>query len=132
MFQEHKNHFDWSVVLVTTCLVFVGLINLYSATHGPAGLVGRYFYLQLAYVFLGILVAVACVVVDYRVLERFAYFLYVVMIASLVGVIFFGSVHQGSRSWIDLGPVNWQPMEFGKLGLILKKKTVDCISYKPR
>lgn len=40
-------------------------------------------------------------------------------VLGLVAVLAVGSVGGGARSWIDLGPVSFQPSEFAKLGCIL-------------
>ena len=67
MYQEHRTYFDWSIVWATGGLVFIGLLNLYSATLEPTGAAGRYFVLQLIYVVMGVVVAAVCIVADYRV-----------------------------------------------------------------
>jgi rod shape determining protein RodA len=60
---------------------------------------------------------------DYRSLADKSHFLYVAIVALLVGVLIFGVVRGGSRRWIDLGPMNLQPSEFAKatLALVLAK-----------
>jgi rod shape determining protein RodA len=61
--------------------------------------------------------------VDYRSLADKSHFLYIAIVALLIGVLVFGVVRGGSRRWIDLGPMNLQPSEFAKatLALVLAK-----------
>jgi rod shape determining protein RodA len=43
----------------------------------------------------------------------------VLVVGLLVGVLFGGRVVNGSRRWLDLGPLNLQPSELAKLAMIL-------------
>jgi len=64
-----------------------------------------------------------CLSIDYRTLADKSHLIYLAMLLTLVGVLFFGDVRGGSRRWIDLGPFNLQPSEFAKatVALILAK-----------
>ena len=107
-----SSRFEWTVVLTGLFLVAVGLGLIYSATS-PAGPAGRSFILrQLTWCSLGLLVMGAFLVVDYHVLERWAVWLYVAIVVSLI-------VTAGSKRWIDLGLLRFQPSEFAKLAVVV-------------
>jgi len=111
--------FEWTVVLTGLFLAAVGLGLIYSATS-PAGPAGRSFILrQLTWCSLGLLVMGAFLVVDYHVLERWAVWLYVAIVVSLMVVWAVGNVTAGSKRWIDLGLMRFQPSEFAKLAVVV-------------
>lgn len=113
-----REHTDWTMIWVTVGLASIGVLNLYSATVTPNG-PPRAFFAQLIFVTLGIVVMAVTTLVDYRALEQFAYAIWGFVVLALVAVLFFGVVRHGSRSWIDLGFFDWQPMELAKIAVII-------------
>ena len=107
-------NFNWPLLLVTATIMVLGLVNLFSASQGsrPA-----YFYSQLIWAGLSVSVAVAVVLLDYMIHEKLAYAYYGLISIALCVVYLFASI-KGSHRWIDLGPINFQPSEFAKLGLV--------------
>lgn len=111
-------HFDWSIFWVALGITAIGIINLYSATQVAA--MQRLFFLQLAFVVVGLVALAVTTFLDYRLLEQFAYPIWGTAVALLGLVLIVGAVRQGSRSWFSvLGLANFQPMELGKLALII-------------
>jgi rod shape determining protein RodA len=111
-------HLDWLLVLTVMALSIAGIVALSGAVAGIPALAStarkQAFFLVAA-------VAAAAVVclIDYRWLNRFAMGLYVANIAALIGVLLIGKTINGARSWIDLGPMNWQPSETMKVATML-------------
>lgn len=110
--------YDW--ILVFTCLGLssIGLISLFSTTQ-PIFL---NFYKQMIWIGLGLLVMALFSSFDYRLFKvHFApvLFLYFVGLASIISLYFVGSTVRGARSWIELGPLNIEPVEALKIVLIL-------------
>jgi rod shape determining protein RodA len=117
------HHIDWAMVGAIVALCLIGLAQIYSTTSPAEGGASGIFFTQIWGILLG-LVALAIVLgFDYRSLADKSHFLYVGIVALLVGVLIFGVVRGGSRRWIDLGPMNLQPSEFAKatLALVLAK-----------
>jgi rod shape determining protein RodA len=113
-------HLDWATVLALLALMGIGLASIYSARwdfvrQQP----GREFWTQLYAIGIGLVVFVVCLVVDYRAFSQRSLFLYGGLIALLLYVMFFGSVRNGSRRWIDFGSVNLQPSEFARIVMSL-------------
>ena len=50
---------------------------------------------------------------------KYAYWIYALGIAALIGVELFGSVNMGAQRWLNLGIMNVQPSEVMKIALIL-------------
>lgn len=113
-------HLDWATVLALLALMGIGLLSIYSArwdfVHQQPG---REFWTQLYAVGLGLVAFVVCLVIDYRVFSQRSLFLYGGLIALLVYVMFFGTIRNGSRRWIDLGVFNLQPSEFARIVMAL-------------
>lgn len=111
---------DWNFALVIFALNLIGLINLYSATHGiHASDTTRLFWMQIAWLCLGWGVYFFVTLVDYRVFIRFAYVFYGLNLLALVGVMFFGRTSLGAQRWLDLGFFRYQPSETMKLVMVL-------------
>lgn len=119
-----REHFDWPLFLAVVCIAIIGVVNLYSATSPyiddprRSGLADMYVQ-QVYWLVVGGLLGTLAAVVDYRSIERFAYALYGIGIASLVLVLVLASDIRGSSRWIELGRFAFQPSEFMKIFLIL-------------
>ncbi len=111
---------DWSLILIIFCLNFIGLINLYSATHGPNSRdVESLFMSQIVWLIAGWSIFFAVTVFDYVVMSRLAYVIYFVNFIAIVYVTLFGKVALGAQRWIDFGFFRYQPSETMKLALII-------------
>ncbi len=109
-------HFDWLILSVILILAFVGLASVYSATHThQPGIYRREFY----WVLIGSLFMLIAVIINYSLLERFAYFIYGSAIFLLISVFIIGSSFSGAKRWISFGFFTLQPSELAKLGLII-------------
>jgi rod shape determining protein RodA len=68
---------------------------------------------------------------DHRIFNYFAYFIYVGVILLLILTIFIAPDIKGSRSWLVLGPVSFQPAELAKMATALAlAKFMSQYNYK--
>src|SRR3989475_11217801 len=110
---------------VAVVLLSVGVVMVYSASAIVAGdrFHDPYFFLkrQLCWALLGAAGLWVALRVAYRRLERFVLPLLVVSVALLVLVLIppIGQAINGTRRWIRLGPVSFQPAELAKLTLVV-------------
>jgi rod shape determining protein RodA len=113
---------DWNFALVILALNLVGLINLYSATHGmgtgTSG-VNRLFLSQIFWLSVGWVVYFLMTFVDYQLFLRMAYVIYGLNAIALLAVIFMGKVALGAQRWLDLGFFMYQPSETMKVAMVL-------------
>ena len=106
-------------------LMFLGAVFVYSATMvGSAASAAWYdqsWVRQLVWYFVGICAGTALCFIDYRVLARWSFVFYWLMMLLLLAVLIpgIGSMRFGARRWIDLGVFQFQPSEFAKLAFIL-------------
>ena len=113
-------HFDWSLVLITSIVVLLGVINLYSASYASRELHSTPIYMkQIYWIFIGIFIMLICFSLDYKLFERFSYPLFIFSVALLIVVFLFGKNISGSKRWINFGFISIQPSEFLKITLIL-------------
>ena len=112
----------WFLLAVAAALAVFGLTALYSASQntGPdTSLLEIYYVRQGIAFFLGLVIALGIVCIDYRALISLAPVMYVVIIGLLVAVLFFGRTAMGGQHWLPLiGPFNLQPSEASKLVLV--------------
>ncbi|MEK6606969.1 MAG: rod shape-determining protein RodA [Myxococcota bacterium] len=104
--------FDWPLAVAVVAITALGMLNLHSATHASRP---QLYLQQVTWIGVGVLAFLAAAALDYRLLLRFAYPLYLAGIAALVAVLAFGRTVNGSRRWIELGGLSIQPSEFMKL-----------------
>lgn len=111
---------DWNFVFVIFALNMIGLLNLYSATHGPLSLqVESLFLSQILWLAIGWSVFFIVTLLDYQIVSRIAYVVYGLNLAAILYVTFFGEVALGAQRWIDLGFFRYQPSETMKLAMIM-------------
>lgn len=113
--------FDFLLLLVTFALVFYGFIMIRSATLSYSG--GSYGYLKiqiLAFV-LGLLAVVVLLLIDYELYGYFYIPIYIISNVLLIAVLLFGygADEWGASNWLSIGPINFQPSEVAKFGIII-------------
>ena len=108
-------HIDWLLIGAVLVICAIGLVMIYSTTGGAGGV----YWTQVYALGIGLMAMAVCLMVDYRSLADKSHWIYLAMVAALIGVLFFGAVRGGSRRWIDLGAFNLQPSEFAKATLAL-------------
>ena len=112
------SHFDWNLLLLVGLIAGVGIANLYSATASWDADVPIYLK-QFYWLCLGLLIALAVCLFDYRHLEYFGLLFYVVTLGMLLAVLLFGKTTMGATRWLDLGVFNLQPSEIMKIVIII-------------
>ena len=118
-----KRRMDGTLLILVLLLVVCGLIFLYSTSayngrvkfHDPA----YYFKKQLFATSLGMMGMYLVSCMDYHILTRMAPFLYVVSMGLSLAVLLFGDEYNGSKRWLSIGPLTFQPSEFAKVAVIL-------------
>lgn len=115
---------DYSIIIISTIIVCFGSINIYSATRKYGF---HYFKLQIAWLFIALVLVYFILLFDYSLLMNYAGVIYWMSIVLLIINDTLGKVTNGARSWIALGNRGIQPSEFAKLAIIimLAKKLED-------
>lgn len=111
---------DWLLIGSTILLVGIGLLVLHAINYKDAALAqdftpGK----QIIFALFGFGMLVLFARTDYRLWFRLGNLWYGIGIFLLLLVLFFGTNAQGATRWINIGPLQFQPTEFIKLGLIM-------------
>jgi rod shape determining protein RodA len=117
MVRKFWRTFDWSLYLLPTILIAIGISVIYTITYFSAktSLATD----QIIYAGVGMGLMVVFTFLDYRTLRGLAPFLYLLSFLLLVIVAIFGRPILGAARWIVIGPVQIQPSEIFKLILII-------------
>ena len=134
-----KYALDWTTVFYYVVLIIMGWISIYGASYNfdqssifdfshRAG--SQFIWILTAFALGGMLL-----LVDSRMYDFFAYFIYAAAILLLIFTIVAPSSIvpdiKGSRSWIVLGPIRFQPVELAKIATALAlSKFMSSYNYK--
>lgn len=134
---QKSMNLDYTLLFVLIILIGIGLILLYStsAYNGQNKFQDAYYYVKkqgIATV-LGIVGMFVIAKIDYHRWVPFANLGYLMSIVLSILVMLVGEEYNGSKRWLSLGPLSFQPSEFSKVALILflaclisrQKKGVD-------
>jgi rod shape determining protein RodA len=108
-------HVDWTLIVVTLLQAAIGMVLINSTGDNTGPLVQK----QSLFIIVGLTAMVTMMVIDYRNWIDNAVFVYGGSVGLLISVLLFGQEHKGAQSWFDIGPLQLQPAEFGKLAVII-------------
>ena len=132
---------DELLALFVMALTAVGLLLLYSTStyNGEVKFQDAGYYLkkQLFASVLGMAAFFVMARIDYHRVAAFATPLYLCSIVLSTAVLFVGRSYNGSKRWLALGPLSFQPAEFAKVAVVLflasrisnRKKKTDTIWF---
>ncbi len=114
---------DVLLVCMVLFLVVFGLVVLYStgSYNGSVRFGDAFYYMKKQFfaAALGMLAMYLISCMDYHIFEKYAIAAYLISLALSTLVLFAGNSYNGSRRWLSLGPLSFQPSEFAKLAVIL-------------
>src|ERR671916_2241003 len=67
----------------------------------------------------GLAGAIPLALIDYRFWQRHLRLIYGLVLLMLLAVMVMGAAAGGAQRWVDIGPVQVQPSEFAKLGMVI-------------
>ncbi len=109
---------DWTLLTIVLFICAVGVLQIYSATMGTS--FHSAWWMQIVFVFLGLLLMWGLLATDYHTLLHYVPMLYAGSVIALLGTYLVGQAAFGSRRWIPLpGGFHLQVSEFVKLVIIL-------------
>ena len=113
-------YFDWGLLGLAIVLGSFGLVTLYSVVNAGALAPQKILYLkQMIWFGAGLVLMVISFLFNYKLLDRYAYAVYIFCILLLIAVLFFGKYVSGSQRWLVLGPISIQPSEIVKIAVII-------------
>lgn len=118
-----ESRVDYTLCIIVILFIILGMTMLYS-TSAYNGRVkfsdpGYYFKKQLFATAIGLLGMYLISQIEYHFWERFALPAYIISLVLSALVLAIGDSYNGSKRWLSLGPLSFQPAEFAKLAVIL-------------
>ena len=129
------NGFDMPFLIILMLILVIGLVCMYSASYAYAfywydG--DSYYFLkrQLAFAVLGVVAMLMISTIDYHVLHKFSWVLWIVSLALLV-VAYIMPSSTGIHRWIRIpGIGQFQPSEVAKFALIVLYAHLVSLNHK--
>ena len=126
---------DTLLFFAVASLVGIGLVMIFSASSATAYLehhdVAYYAKRQIVWLVVGLIVAYGAYKLDYHQLKRWAPYLLVAAVLSLVLVLVphVGVAVNGARRWVGASSITFQPSEFAKLALVIYLCAVPLLLF---
>ena len=115
--------FDWLTIFLYLALVFIGWLNIYSASLDDSASsfldFSQVYTRQLLFIALSVLLIIFILALDSKFYERFSSIIYIISLVSLLGLFVFGKNINGATSWYSFGSFGLQPSEFAKAATAL-------------
>jgi len=130
-----KYALDWTTIFFYVVLVLMGWVSIYGASYNFDQATIFDFSQRAGKQFLWILTGFAIggilLLIDAKMYNIFAYFIYIGAILLLIATIFLAHDIKGSRSWLVMGPISFQPAELAKMPTALAlSKFMSSYNYK--
>lgn len=116
--------FDARLIVYYLALVVIGWVTIYSTCYTPEGTnaifdFSRAYGKQLIWIGTSLLLGVAILLIDSRIIQHYAYYFYIVCLFLMILVLFIGTEISGAKAWIKIGEFSIQPTEFMKVATAL-------------
>jgi len=120
---KQTNSIAWNLIILYLILVFIGWINIYSASktdiHFEIFDFSSKYGKQLLWIGVSLITASIILFVDTRFFQQFSSIFYIFSILTLIGLFVFGKTVNGATSWYSIGSFTLQPTEFTKIAVAL-------------
>ena len=114
---------DWVTMLIYLALVLIGWFSIFSAKynemHPSIFDFSMEYGKQLIWIGAALFVGFIILLIDAKFFNAFSLWIYIIVLTSLVMVLVYGKATKGATSWIEFGPVKFQPSEFAKMATAL-------------
>lgn len=111
---------DWKLILIYLALCFIGIANIYASVYdeNSTSIFSRSMLSSWQITWFAVAIVVALLILFIlppKLYFSFAWWLYFFTIILLLAVLVLGKEVNGSKSWMRLGPVSFQPSEISKI-----------------
>ena len=107
---------NWPIVILLTAVACVGFLMLYSVAGGSFS---PWAEPQMKRYLMGLMAMFIVALVPIWFWRNMAVVAYLISLALLLAVEFFGTVGMGAQRWIDIGFMRLQPSELMKIALVM-------------
>ncbi|RRJ89907.1 rod shape-determining protein RodA [Paenimyroides tangerinum] len=121
--QSVISNVDWLTIFIYALLVFLGWLNIYSASLPDEATsifdLGQIYGKQILFIGLSIPLIIVLLSIDAKFYEKYAVVFYCIGILSLLGLFVFGKSIKGQTNWYQFAGFGLQPSEFVKTATAL-------------
>jgi len=123
----------FSLVLI---LLTIGLVMLFSASYAYSyeyyGNSYKFISRQALFAVAGVIIMLVISLIDYRILRKFAWIIYVGVMGILLLLLILPPMLKGMdvKRWLVIGPISFQPSEFGKFAVVLLFSALISANFK--
>jgi rod shape determining protein RodA len=107
---------DWILIGLLVLNSLIGVAFIHSSSHY---LPGNYALKQLLWILVGLVALFLFLTLNYQYLVAYSIYFYAIAIVILSGILLFGRLTAGAKSWIVLPFFQIQPSEIAKIAVIL-------------
>ncbi len=113
-------NFDFYILLSVVILIVTGVFFVFSSCVASDGsVVSNEYVKQIIWAVLGVGVLIASIVINYKKIQDYSIYLYLVFLLLLFITLIAGNKVNGARSWLGIMDIGIQPSEFAKIATIL-------------
>ena len=113
---KRRRNLDLSPLFAALLLGLIGVAVIYSAVRSPDGSLDyAYHCRQLQWLGIGTIVALVVAAIPARTIEGATPLLYCGIVALLLAMLFMPGETAGTKRWLSLGPLSFQPSELAKI-----------------
>ena len=108
------------IVICVATLILIGLISIFSATQSLDAESYRFLERQIMWLGIAVVAGVAASMIDFERIKKFTPAAAILGVGFLIAVLIpaIAEPINGSRRWISLGSVGFQPSEFAKVPFV--------------
>lgn len=109
-------------ILIITCFLFmisIGILSIYSASVLIGTSYSNLYIKQITSIITGIIIMIFLIIIGNEEILKYSKVAYITSIFLLTITLFIGKEINGSKCWLTLGGITFQPSEFMKISLIL-------------
>lgn len=110
---------NWLLLANMMALAIFGVVAVYSATYMRDSFAAEFWRKQASWVAVGFGAFIITSLIDYRWIKWGALPMYLAGLLFLILTKFIGTKVYGARSWLHLGPVNFQPAQLAVIAGIM-------------
>lgn len=111
--------YDWALLLAATTLTAIGLLAIYGIGISRGAGDTFQFKKQLIALTIGLIIALAAALVDYRHIRSLSLPIFIAGCVALLAVLPFGTTARTAGRWFVLGALSFQPVEIAKVIFII-------------
>ena len=111
-----KKFYEYFIPIII--LSIISIINIYLS-KSIVNNYKDYLIKQIIFIIIGIILLFIFKKINYNNIKKHSLIFYIISILLLIYVLFFGRKINGSKSWINIVGLSFQPSEFAKISLLI-------------